>query len=93
MFTDQFWNFRSDKFPVTSLYINRTDNPSSVGPRLGELLRDLRNNADGLDHAAAMSLREDLEAIAGLKDRIELEHAPAVRCLRALVRVSWNTCR
>jgi len=78
MFTDQFWNFRSDKFPVTSVYINRTDNPASVGPRLGELLRDLRDGAVGLDHAAAMSLREDLEAIGGLKDRIELEHAAAV---------------
>lgn len=78
MFSDQFWNFRSDKFPVTSVFINRTDNPSTMGARLGELLRYLRDSETPSDHAAAMSLRHDLEAIAALKDRIEMEHAAAV---------------
>lgn len=78
MFSDQFWNFRSDKLPVTSVYINRTDNPTTVSARLGELVRNLRDSEQPSDHAAAMSLRDDLDAISALKDRIETEHAAAV---------------
>lgn len=78
MFSDQFWNFRSEKFPVTTVFINRTDNPATVGARLGELVRHLRDAETPSDRAAAMSLRDDLDAISALKDRIEAEPAQAV---------------
>ena len=77
MFTDQFWTFSSPKFPVLSVYLNRTDNPASISPRLTDLLKPIRESASGLDHAAAMSLRDDIDAVLGLREKLELDPAPA----------------
>ncbi len=77
MFTDQFWTFSSSKFPVLSVYLNRTDNPASISPRLTDILKPIREMASDLDHAAAMSLREDIEAVQGLREKLELDPSPA----------------
>jgi hypothetical protein len=83
MQVDRIRQFASTTFPVLSLYVNRRGTPrarTSTGAKLTELLRPIREMAEGgqLSHEAAMSLRSDIKAVQGMADRIDADPAPAV---------------
>ena len=83
MQVDRIRQFANTTYPVLSLYVNRRGNPrerTSTGAKLTELLRPIREMAEGgrLAHEAAMSLRSDIKAVQGLADRIDSDPAPAV---------------
>jgi hypothetical protein len=83
MQVDRIRQFANTHFPVLSVYVNRFGNPrerTSIGARLTELLRPIREVADGddLSHEAAMSLRSDMNAVMALADRIDADPSPGV---------------
>jgi hypothetical protein len=83
MQVDQIRQFTNFTFPVLSVYVNRVGTPrdrTSIGARLTELLRPIREAAESGDmsHEAAMSLRSDVKAVQNLADRIDADPASAV---------------
>ena len=83
MQVDRIRQFTNSTFPVLSVYVTRVGisrNRTSTGAKLSELLRPMREMAEGgeLSHEAAMSLRSDVKAIQSLADRIDADPAPAV---------------
>ena len=77
MHIDRLARFESSDYPVLSVYLNRHPEHASARPALCDLIKPLRDVPD-LDHDAQMSLRADLESIAGLAERIDAGKAPAV---------------
>ena len=82
MQVDRIRQFTNSTFPVLSVYVNRVGTPrdrTSVGARLTELLRPIREVAESgeLSHEAAMSLRSDLKTVQSLADRIDADPASA----------------
>jgi len=80
MQVDQIRQFTNSTFPVLSVYVNRVGTPrdrTSTGARLSELLRPVREVAEGggLSHDAAMSLRSDVKTVQNLADRIDADPA------------------
>ena len=83
MQVDRIRQFTNSTFPVLSVYVNRVGTPrdrTSVGARLTELLRPIREVAERgeLSHEAAMSLRSDVKTVQSLADRIDADPASAV---------------
>ena len=73
---DPIANLRSASGSLISVFIDRPS-PGGFGALLSDLVRPLRNQAEGLGRAVEKSVRTDSGRIHDLADRLELEAAPA----------------
>ncbi|MDH3249404.1 MAG: hypothetical protein OEQ47_10600 [Acidimicrobiia bacterium] len=65
----------SDTYPVLSVYLHKGP---SLSAQLTDVLKPIKEQMADMEHDAAMSLRRDIDRICALKDRLDLETAPAV---------------
>ncbi|MEX2557731.1 MAG: hypothetical protein WEB06_19130 [Actinomycetota bacterium] len=80
---DRIRRFRGNSLPVLSVYLNLGPDirePRSVGARLRDMLKPIRDASRSLDRRASMSLRKDIDAVMDLEKRVttEIGHGVAI---------------
>lgn len=76
MIRDPIADLRSPLGSLISLYVDRPS-PGGFAAVLVDLVKPIKELAEGLDRDVQMSVRADARRIRGLADRLELESAPA----------------
>ena len=76
MLVDPIADLRSPSGSIISLYLDRPD-PGGMSALMTDLLRPVRGMAESMPRPAQMSVRTDVDRIARLADRFEVDAAPS----------------